>query len=359
MRVSHFCRYAFGMCAAVGILAGCGGGAQSPLAPSGSFQQRGAQPLSRLSRGVINTAGGFPSLGIPSAGSNDARSWMSTEAAKTKDLLYVSNLNQDSSGGYTVNVYSYPQGALMGVLKKDFSAPDGICVDKNNDVWIVNNGFSYGLVEYKHGGKSPIATLGRYAPSLIGCSVDLTTGDLAVTSYGTTDGSVLGSVSIYAHAKGAAKVYTDSEMTNMLWCGYDPKGNLYVDGLGRSDFAELPKGQKKFKNITLTGGQIYYPGNVQWDGKYVAVGDQQYLGGSPAASAIYQTTGSGGKIVGVTPFAGYQDVVEFWIQGNAVIGPDGSPDSNKVRFYNYPAGGKPTKTLTQKLRTPYGSAISE
>ena len=35
MRTSDFGRYALGICVAVAMLAGCGGGAQSQLAPSG------------------------------------------------------------------------------------------------------------------------------------------------------------------------------------------------------------------------------------------------------------------------------------------------------------------------------------
>ena len=267
------------------------------------------------------------------------------------------NYDENNSASYTVSVYSYPEGKLMGAVKKDFSAPDGLCVDKKQDIWIVNNGFSVGAVEYRHGGKSPNATVGRVEPNLVGCSVDPTTGNLAVTSYGTTNGTTQGSVSIYEHAKGTPKVYMDSEMYNMFHCAYDPKGNLYVDGLGRSIFAELPKGKKTFKNITLKGGTIY-PGGVQIDGKYVVVGDQQYLGSSPPISAVYQTTGAGGKIVGVTVLnpSVSQDVDQSWIQGNTIIGP--SIYGNDAGFYKYPAGGKPTKTI-KGLREPYGAVISE
>ena len=59
---------------------------------------------------------------------------MSRDAAKTKDLLYVSNLN---SG--TVNVYSYPDDKQVGTIKGDYDGPDGICVDKKQDIWVVNN----------------------------------------------------------------------------------------------------------------------------------------------------------------------------------------------------------------------------
>jgi hypothetical protein len=288
---------------------------------------------------------------------------MSPDAAKTKDLLYVSNIN---SG--TVNVYSYPDDKQVGTIKGDYDGPDGICVDKKNDIWVVNNQ-DEGLVEYKHGGTSPIANLyGIVLP--IGCSVDPTTGNLAVTSYGI-DSSGGGSVSIYAHAKGTPKVYMDSQIPHFNFCGYDPKGNLYADGTDAGQtvfhFAELPKGKKTFKNITLKGGFIDYPGMVQWDGKYVAVGDQM-AGGASGVDAIYQTTGAGGKIVHETPLDADgsvgEEIIGFWIQGSTLIGPnatdpDSEYDEGSVGFYKYPAGGKPTKTLKKGFGAPQGSAISE
>lgn len=98
----------------------------------------------------------------------------------------------------------------------------------------------------------------------------------------------------------------------------------------------------------------------------MAVGDQQYqLVGSPLEwdSAVFQTTGAGGKIVGVTVLGGSHDVPGFTIDGKAVIGPDRSPyyykTPNDVGFWNYPAGGKPTKALKNKdFDQLYGSAIS-
>ena len=57
MRTSDFGRYALAICVAVAMLAGCGGGAQSQLAPSGSFQQSTAQsPLGQLSEGPVTAA---------------------------------------------------------------------------------------------------------------------------------------------------------------------------------------------------------------------------------------------------------------------------------------------------------------
>jgi hypothetical protein len=356
VRISDIGRYALGGCAAFALLAGCGGGAQPPLAPSGPFDQ------------VVNTAGGLPSAGIvplryrPNAG----RLWMSRDAVLTKDLLYVSNI-----GSNTVNVYSYPADKQVGTLTTDFSGPDGICVDNKNDIWVVNNtpvgSIPYSVVEYKHGGKTPVATLTGITLA-IGCSVDPTTGNLAVTNYGI-DSSGGGSVSIFAHAKGTPKVYTDSQIPHFNFCGYDPKGNLYADGTDAAQnvfhFAELPKGKKTFKNITLKGGGIFYPGMVQWDGKYVAVGDQM-AGGASYVDAIYQTTGAGGKIVHETPLdsGGLEEIIGFWIQGSTVVGPNALEprskyDTGSAGFYKYPAGGKPTKTLKKGFGAPQGSAISE
>ncbi len=57
MRTSDFGRYALGICVAVAMLAGCGGGGQSQLAPSGSSQQSTAQsPLGQMPEGPVTAA---------------------------------------------------------------------------------------------------------------------------------------------------------------------------------------------------------------------------------------------------------------------------------------------------------------
>jgi hypothetical protein len=364
MRTSGFGNYALGLCASFAMLAGCGGGSQSQLAPSGPLQQSSAQSrLGQLSEGVVDTRmSGGAQTGVVALHPDLGRSWMSP-GATSKDLLYISNYASNS-----VVVYSYPQDKLVGTLT-GFHEPDGLCTDKKGGVWIVNNQESQSsedVVEYKHGGTKPIATVYDPGEIPVACSIDPTTGNLAVTNI-ETYASGPGSVALYGHAKGSATLFAVPQMVEVYFCGYDDKGNLFVDGVGSHGFlfAELPKGKKTFKNITLKGGTILYPGEVQWDGKYVAVGDQEYqLVGSPPEydSAIYQTTGAGGKIVGTTVFGGSHDVVGFRIEGKTVIGGDRSPYGYKtpddVAFYKYPAGGKPTKTLKKGFDQPYGVAIS-
>jgi hypothetical protein len=254
MRISDFGRYGLGFCGAVAILGGCGSGAQSRLAPSAPFQQ-----------GLVNMdKSGAAQTGVVALHPDRGPSWMAPGAA-AHELLYISNLN-----GENVLVYSYPQHKLVGTLT-GFDQPDGVCSDKKGDVWIVNNGTAKDVVEYGHGGTKPIATLNESAELLVGCSVDPTTGNLAVTNASTyLDGR--GSVAIFTHAKGTPTLYTDPKMYYVYFCGYDDKGNLYIDGFPYGSygfrFAELPKGKKTFTNITLTGGTIKYAGNVRWDGKY-------------------------------------------------------------------------------------------
>ena len=101
---------------------------------------------------------------------------MSPEAKRTKELLYVSNGDADE-----VDVYSYRSGKRVGALT-GFVQPEGQCVDKRGNVWITNFGTKYQTgyaVEYAHGGSVPLKELQVYDPA-IGCSVDPTSGNLAV-----------------------------------------------------------------------------------------------------------------------------------------------------------------------------------
>ena len=79
-------------------------------------------------------------------------SWMAPDAHKRQALLYISDIESGE-----VFVYSYPSLAVAGTLT-GFSEPAGTCVDTTGDVFIVDYGAS-DIVEYAHGGLTPIATL--------------------------------------------------------------------------------------------------------------------------------------------------------------------------------------------------------
>jgi hypothetical protein len=337
MEILRLGRYPFGAFAAVALLAGCA---------SGSGPQVGAPLNDSSAPGAVATMtrpGESPSW---IARPDHSRPWMARDAKK-HDLLYISD--SFPYGSNDVYVYSYPKGKLKGQLT-GFNEPSGQCVDKAGDVFIANFGASQ-ILEYAHGGTRPIHTISDSGYYPLGCSVDPTTGNLAVTNRLSTSFNA-GDVAVFANASGTPTSYTAPNFYYYEFCGYDDRGNLYIDGTTKGsalEYAELQSGGSSFNDLTLNQS-IGFPGGVQWDGKHLAIGDQ-------SAAVIYEfaISGSSGTKVGSTPLTGSKDVVQFWIQGKRVVGPDaGLAD---VGLYKYPAGGSPTKTI-KGLGEPVGATVS-
>lgn len=266
-------------------------------------------------------------------------SWMLPEA-KHDHLLYVSNEQ-------TVSVYSYPRGRHVGTLE-GFDRPEGECSDATGDVFITNEDT---VLEFAHGGKHAIQTITMSGDQSQDCSVDPMTGNLAVTWFKDV---YHGYLAVYQKATGKPKLYTHGSMV-FTWCGYDDKGNLFVDGLDSSqsndfEFAELPLSGDKLQTIALNQ-PISWPGAVQWDGTYMAVGDENN-------NVIYRfaISGSSGTEQGVVNLGSVQFLTEFWIDGKHVVGADDIP--NTVWYWNYPAGGNATKSTTKGVTHPIGVTIS-
>ena len=263
-------------------------------------------------------------------------------AAKKSDLLYL-----DSQAG-DVYVVPYPKGVLMGTLT-GLPEPQGECVDKKGDVFFTTFS-SQEILEYAHGGTSPINTLSNPGQYMEGCSVDPKTGNLAVVDFEPSNGGGGGGVAIFADASGSPTVLTDSNLYLGYQIGYDNKGNIFVDGVHDSrvfEFAELPKGSSSFTEISLDVS-ITTPGGVQWDGKYVTVGDAKN-------GNIYQTNGAGGKVEGTTSLSDSDGIFQYFIGGKRVVGPNAY--SGNASIWKYPKGGNPTKTLD--FSDPFGAAISK
>lgn len=270
----------------------------------------------------------------------------SAAAAKPGSLLYVSDTVTSD-----VYVYSYPGGALTQTLT-GFSDPAGECVDAAGNVFVTNTGGS-DILEYAHGGTSPIATLKDNGYFPVGCAIDPTSGNLAVTNFSTT-GSGQGNIAIYKGAKGRpTRHLTDANVGQMLLCGYDPSGNLFADGLTQGSafaFVELPHGAPKLLDIALDQ-PIGSGGGVQWDGRHVAVGDQ-------STNTIYRfkISGKKGTRVGTTSLESAGEVFQFFIFGKRIIGPDAA--FADVGVWPYPAGGSPLKTIAG-LYAPLGAVVSK
>jgi hypothetical protein len=272
-----------------------------------------------------------------SAHRNNVKSWMDPRAVSQK-LLYVS----DSSTGQ-IHVYVYPGLTLAGLLTP-LGIPAGECTDGGGNVWIADY-LNSDVVEFAHGGTTQVNVLSTgYMTGPVSCAIDLKNGDLAVA------GDFIPGAMIFHNAEGAGTVLTDPNIDGTRYLGYDNRGNLFVDGTksGAFAFAELPAGSNTFTDIALDVTPAA-PGNVQWDGKYVSVGD---LGAN-----IYQTQGS--NVVGTTTLSGAGCIRQFYIvpKKTKVIAPDGCNANADVYFY--PGGGSPIKTLTGSLHTPFGAVLSQ
>ncbi len=282
-------------------------------------------------------------------------SWMRRGAKKIKRLLYVSDWQTND-----VFVYDYATGDQVGKLT-GFHAPYGQCEDAKGDIWIANyNGKT--LVEYAHGGTTPIATL-QAGKENQGCAIDPVTGNLAVASLTDKQHAIL----IWKRARGTPTAYS-SESCFYVWVpAYDRSGNLYVESQQTDstiDICELPRGSTTLAPVS-SDLPIVYPANVIWDGEYLAFGDQEY--DNTLYSGLYQAKeqASGGvRLAGSTELrdmvCGYSGVVAPFIvgtkntprnhrQGSVVIG-EHFFCRNRVDFWAYPAGGPLTGTLQ---KAPY------
>jgi len=124
-------------------------------------------------------------------------------------------------------------------------------------------------------------------------------------------GSAPSGVEVYQGAKGTPKLYSDNQIVNYTFCGYDNKGNLFVDGTGNDSkvhFAELSNGSGTLTNVNLSKA-ISCCGQVQWDGTHITLEDEP-------ASAIYRlkVSGTTARVVGTTRLQQWTDSAQSWIQ---------------------------------------------
>lgn len=318
---------ALGTCAVAAILAACGG-SQPPVAAPGAIPRTSA---------IATQADRGPS-------------WMLPEAGK-HELLYVSNWTSSK-----VTVYTYPEGQLVGKLT-GFAQPYGECIDNSGDVFITNfNGSD--IFEYRRGALRPKAIISDSGEHPAGCSVDPTTGNLAVNnSYTVTNEA--GSISLYEHNPhhhwGTPTILSDSSFFYMYFCGFDATGNLFVDGYtsygGSFILAVLPAGSGTFTNLSLNQ-TIEVPGGIMWDGQYMTLADS---GLSPSVIYRFTVSGSTATVVGSTTLSG-SDIVQYWVNGSKIVGPQ--PNTSSVGIWDYPAGGEAVRSVTDGLHAPGGLTVS-
>ncbi|HEV3092340.1 MAG TPA: hypothetical protein VGX91_12945 [Candidatus Cybelea sp.] len=252
-------------------------------------------------------------------------------------LLYAATLNG-------TEMLSYPTHKLVGTL----SPPDELgsgCVDSTNGNVLFVVGHL--LLEYTFGQSQPTEEIHLSASaSAETCAVDPLTGDLAVV-FLYNGGS--GYVGIFTNLSGEPSTYTVPGMGYYAYCGYDNKGDLFVDGQtqGTSNetlLGELTSGSQSFNTVALPEQvRANLGGSVQWDGTSITV-----QGDDPLEIYRLAIHRSKAKLVGkVTLRTGSQFAADApaMIQGNTVTMPLASgylgeaPD--ELGFWKYPKGGDP------------------
>ncbi len=333
------------------VLAGCAGLQPSTGAPGALLQREEALTMPHYVQRPVH----------PDHGS----SWMLPQKTGSNILMYVAD--RDTEDEY---VYDYPSGAAVGILT-GFQEPYGACVDASGDVYVAD--FEGGtLVEFAHGGKKAINT---YSPggNPIGCSVD-SKGDVAVTLFDP------GEVTVYAKGNSKeATTYSDSSCEYMWTMGYDDKDDLI--GVGESsgiNVCALMAGSKFETTLTEQGITIDFPGGTTWDGKYIALGDQE--AGGEDQTGMWPSTISGTTISSTSEvtfsascFGDFVDDPNPFVlgkkntpidtkQGKVMVGPnlwcaDGGRGGG-VNVWHYPAGGTPLKNFPVTLKEPYSVVLS-
>lgn len=272
-----------------------------------------------------------------------AGSWMAPEA-KGEDLLYASSSN-------IVTIYAYPTDKVVGKLT-GFGSAQGLCSDKNGNVWVTDSRSSQ-ISEYPHAGTKPIAILSDQNEP-VGCAVDPNSGNLAIANY---DDNVF----IYPQASGTPTEYIDRDFYTMQFCIYDASGNLYINGYrGTHQGFEpagmlwLSSGGTRLQRFKLEGRRhhgVPSSGGLQWDGKNVVIGY-----GGTHNNVVYRVSDSGPiakvvKKISLTAESGFipGDNPLIVYKGN-LIGMYDVNSTQYIAWWRYPEGGTPVKQFSPHAR---------
>jgi hypothetical protein len=303
----------------------------------------------------------LPSSSGPTARKAFFGDWMAQgvrdDALRKADLLYISDGNGE------VTVYDFLQKTLVGELTH-FVQPLGECVDAGGNVFIADHGRQE-LLEYAHGGKRPLKRIvvAPYEP--YGCSVDPSSGTLAVAN--DRGNAANGNIELFAAGQGSPMaIYSDPNVPVFESCAFDNKGNLLATNgqagnRNASAFAWLPKGGHKLIDINIPGpspsSEWTYVQGVGWDGLYWAIEQTNVYRVSLIKGQAYY--------VGYTPLEVEGSAGPYWFfagsakkQATEVIGAVNSGGFGEVDYWDYPAGGEAIVEVNNGIDAPYGVAVS-
>ncbi len=360
MRISRSASYALGVLAAAALLAGCSssGGSQSGFAPgagAGASGNHVSVPQVRH-HGLADT---YVSVKPAQVHPDHHKSWVSPDAKLAPRLYFASD-----SGTDDVYIFTMPGMALKGTLT-GFSEPQGECADTKGNIYIANTGTEQ-VLEYSRTG----TLLNTYSDSYgypVGCAINPMNGDLAVADIFGFSGA--GQVLVYSSPSSSPTVLSNPNQYYYYFDGYDKSGDLWVSGKDESgSYMVSDCGASSCSTVSLSGGTIYFPGAVQWDGTSGNWVLFDQLCNDSEAACSYPVSASG-VLGSPTIYENYNgtsacDIVQGVIAANMhkyVAGGDYEYCGNastSVNRWAYPAGGKPTNYSTSSISEPIGAAIS-
>jgi NHL repeat len=254
-----------------------------------------------------------------------------------------------------VNVYN-PAGKQLAQLT-GFIEPQGLATDAKGNLYVADTVNSR-IQVYAAGFKKAPKTLSDPGQYPAGVAVMNNGQFVAVTNIIDVNGGP-GSVTLFKKGK-AGKAILNSTFARVYFCGFDAKGNLYIDGsdvngstvVGR--IANLTTGGKTIK-VLKTGNTISFPGGVAVTtaGK-IAIDDQ-----SGAAIFTYNApkNGSLGNPVKTTGLTGVSDTVTFAFMANDKDLWTADAGNEASYEFKYPAGGSALHTISVPGGQPIGVAV--
>jgi hypothetical protein len=342
--------------ASAAFLAACNGGGGSQ---STGYAPSGAAPAAHH----VDVHSGFPAntsfRPLKNVHPDHAKSRVSSDIAKLPRLLFVSDDDTDD-----VYIFTMPTMQLKGTLT-GFAEPQGMCTDRSGNIWITNTETSQVLQYSRAGVAMGSVSVPGYFP--VGCAINKTNGDLAVTNIVSTAGGD-GNVEVFPGATGTGNILTNPSQTEYFFPTYDKSGNLYVDGFGTSGYilSQCPSGSSSCSTMTVSGVSPGFPGGLNWDrvNNGIILGDQECATGSCQYAATI--SGSTATVTGTTPVNGISGGICDVDQGT--IAPmskyfaggcisEATGQSSAAARWAYPAGGTPGNSNTT-AEYPIGAAIS-
>jgi hypothetical protein len=246
-----------------------------------------------------------------------------------------------------VNIYN-TSGKQLAQLT-GFSQPQGLATDTKGNLYVADTNNSQILVYAPPYTKAPkkLADPGYYPAGVAVITIGTTTY-VGVSNICSAPNCTQGGFIVYKNGKSKG-AFQSSSIYRVYFCGFDAKGNLFVDGQDTNfvpTFGEVPNaigGKKAYKTLT-TGNAISFPGGVQVTAKgKIAIDDQT---GITVYTYNPPKNGSLGSPIKTTALTGSGDPVTFaFTMTDADLWTADAVNANSAEF-KYPAGGSAVKTIT-------------